>query len=402
MKGSPARRRTTKTASPESGSSRAGRFVRQQGGPEGYSAFIPSPLPPDPPLVFDPELREALERASHALGRLDGVSASLEPDLLLYMYVRKEAVLSSQIEGTQSTLTDLLQYENAEAPGVPQEDVREVSRYVAALQHGFDRLRGGMPISLRLIREVHGVLVRDGRGGNQAPGEFRRSQNWIGGSRPGKARFVPPPPHEMLTALANLEKFLHDERERTPPLIKAGLAHVQFETIHPFLDGNGRVGRLLITLLLCAEEVLSQPFLYLSLYFKQNRADYYDALQRVRTHGDWEGWLSFYLVGMEEVATQATATARALLSLFEADRARVQKVGRGAASALSVYEFLRRKIIVSIPRAAEASGLSRPTVTAALERLSGLGITREITGKARDRQFVYSEQLKVLEEGIDE
>jgi Fic family protein len=401
MKGSPARRRTS-TPSSNSGSTRAGRFVRQQSGPEGYAAFIPAPLPLDPPLVFDAELHAALEAASHALGRLDGVSASFEPDLLLYMYVRKEAVLSSQIEGTQSTLTDLLQYENAEAPGVPEEDVREVSRYVAALQHGFDRMRGGMPISLRLIREVHGVLLRDGRGGNQAPGEFRRSQNWIGGSRPSKARFVPPPPHEMMTALDNLEKFLHDEPERTPPLIKAGLAHVQFETIHPFLDGNGRVGRLLITLLLCAEGMLSQPFLYLSLYFEQNRADYYDALQRVRTHGDWEGWLRFYLIGVEEVASQATETARSLLALFEADRERVRKVGRGAASALSVYEFLRRKIIVSIPRAAEATSLSRPTVTAALERLSGLGITREITGKARDRQFVYSEQLAALDKGIGE
>jgi Fic family protein len=375
-------------------------MVRQQRGPEGYSAFIPAPLPPDPPLVFDPALREVLEAASHALGRLDGVSASLEPDLLLYMYVRKEAVLSSQIEGTQSTLTDLLQYENAAAPGVPGEDVREVSRYVAALQHGFDRMRGGMPISLRLIREVHGVLLRDGRGGNQAPGAFRRSQNWIGGSHPGKARFVPPPPREMLAALGNLEKFLHDERERTPPLIKAGVAHAQFETIHPFLDGNGRVGRLVITLLLCAEGVLSQPFLYLSLYFRQHRMEYYHALQRVRTHGDWEGWLRFYLIGVEEVATQATATARALLALFEADRARVRTVGRGAASALSVHELIRRRIIVSIPRAAEATGLSRPTVTAALERLAGLQITREITGRARDRQFVYEQQLAVLDRGI--
>lgn len=398
MKGSPKRRRTS-TASSEPGSTRAGRFVRQQSGPEGYSAFVPAPLPPDPPLVFDLELREALEGASHALGRLDGVSASLQPDLLLYMYVRKEAVLSSQIEGTQSTLTDLLQYENAEAPGVPEEDVREVSRYVAALQHGFDRMRGGMPISLRLIREVHGVLLRDGRGSTQAPGEFRRSQSWIGGSRPSQARFVPPPPHEMRAALDNLEKFLHDEQERTPPLIKAGLAHAQFETIHPFLDGNGRVGRLLITLLLCAERVLSQPFLYLSLYFKQHRADYYDALQRVRTHGDWEGWLRFYLIGVEEVASQATDTARSLMALFEADRERVRKVGRGAASALSVYEILRRKIIVSIPRAADMTGLTRPTITAALERLSGLGITREITGKARDRQFVYGQQLAVLDQG---
>jgi Fic family protein len=345
-------------------------------------------------------MRAALEGASHAMGRLDGVSASLEPDLLLYMYVRKEAVLSSQIEGTQSTLTDLLQYENAQAPGVPEQDVREVSRYVAALQHGFERMRGGTPISLRLIREVHDVLLRDGRGGNQAPGTFRRSQNWIGGARPGKARFVPPPPHDMMLALDNLEKFLHDEQERTPPLIKAGLAHAQFETIHPFLDGNGRVGRLLITLLLCAEGALSQPFLYLSLYFMQNRAEYYDALQRVRTHGDWEGWLRFFLIGVEEVAAQATETARSLLALFEADRARVRKLGRGAASALSVYEFIRQKIIVSIPRAADATGLSRPTVTAALKRLGRLGITREITGRARDRQFVYGNQLAALDKGI--
>lgn len=379
------------------GSTRAGRFVRQQGGAEGYAAFIPAPLPPTPPLVFGPELREAVEAASHALGRLDGLSASLEPDLLLYMYVRKEAVLSSQIEGTQSTLTDLLQYENAEAPGVPEQDVREVSRYVAALQHGIERLRGGLPISLRLIREVHGVLVRDGRGASQAPGEFRRSQNWIGGARPSRARFVPPPPHEMMKALNDLEQFLHDARERTTPLIKAGLAHAQFETIHPFLDGNGRVGRLLITLVLCAEGVLSQPFLYLSLYLKQHRADYYDALQRVRTHGDWEGWLRFYLEGVEQVATQATATASALLSLFERDRARVQQVGRGAASALRVYELLRQKVIISIPGAALATGLTRPTVTAALGRLGELGIAREITGRARERQFAYVDQLAALD-----
>ncbi len=402
MKGSPSRRRTARSIGSAPGSTRAGRFVRQQSGPDGYAAFIPAPLPPDPRLEFKPSLSEALERASHALGRLDGVSASLDPDLLLYMYVRKEAVLSSQIEGTQSTLTDLLQYENAEVPGVPEEDVREVSRYVAALQHGFDRLRGGLPISLRLIREVHGVLLRGGRGGNQTPGEFRRSQNWIGGSRPSKARFVPPPPQEMLASLDNLEKFLHDERERTPPLIKAGLAHVQFETIHPFLDGNGRIGRLLITLLLCAEGVLSQPFLYLSLYFKQNRADYYDALQRVRTQGDWEGWLRFYLAGVEEVAGQATATAHALLALFEADRARVAELGRGAASARKVYELLRQRVIVSIPRAAEASTLSRPTVTAALKRLTDLGIAKEITGRARDRQFVYGRQLGILERGVAE
>jgi len=381
-------------------SSRAGHLVQQQGGLEGFAAFIPAPLPPDPPLGFDGGLRNALEAASHALGGLDAVSTFVQPEHLLYMYVRKEAVLSSQIEGTQSTLSDLLQYEMEEAPGAPIQDVQEVSRYVAALQHGVERLRAGFPVSLRLIREVHGVLMQGGRGGQQSPGEFRRTQNWIGGTRPGNARFVPPPPHEMLVALDNLEKFIHDQPERTAPLVKAGLAHAQFETIHPFLDGNGRVGRLLITLLLFAEGVLREPFLYLSLYFRQHRADYYDALQRVRTHGDWEGWLLFYLTGVEAVARQAAETTRALLDLFETDTDRIRSLGRGAASALAVFDLLRRRIIVSTPRAAEALGLSQPTVAAALRRMIDLGMVHEITGRERGRQFVYRRQLEILDQGI--
>src|SRR2546428_1557157 len=292
---------------------RAGRWVRQQAGAEGFSAFLPARLPPEPPLQFTPELQRLSEASGRALGRLEGVSASLEPDRLLYMYVRKEAVLSSAIEGTQSTLTDLLRFEAAGVPGTPVDEVREVSRYVAALQHGMKRIRSGkLPLSLQLIREIHGVLMKEGRGGNKAPGDFRRTQNWVGGTWPGNARFVPPPPHEMHAALDNLERFLHHEYGFTPPVIEAGLAHVQFETIHPFLDGNGRVGRLLISLMLVVDGVLSQPFLYLSLYFREHRADYYDALQRVRTHGAWEEWLRFYLIGVEAAANQAAGTGNAL------------------------------------------------------------------------------------------
>jgi Fic family protein len=347
------------------------------------------------------DLAVLLERASHALGRLDGVSAAIDPGHLLYVYVRKEAVLSSQIEGTNSTLSDLLQYEAEGAPGVPVDDVREVSRYVAALDHGISRMRAGMPLSLRLVRELHGVLMAEGRGSYQAPGEFRRTQNWIGGSRPGTARFVPPPVPDMEVALGNLEAFLNDVPARTAaPLIKAGLAHAQFETIHPFLDGNGRVGRLLITCVLHAERVLAEPVLYLSLYFRQRRADYYDALQRVRTDGDWEGWLAFYLDGVAAVADEAARTARALLALEAEDRMRVQGLGKGAASALAVFDLLRQRVVTSIARAAATTALTIPTVTAALGRLEQLGIVRETTGKRYGRQFVYGAQLDLLDRGL--
>jgi len=374
-------------------SPRAGRLIQQQTGPDGYAAFIPAPLPPEPPIDFN-VLHVELERAAAALARLDGLSRGVHPDTLLYAYVRKEAVLSSQIEGTQSTLADLLQYESAEAPGAPLGDVREVSHYVQALQHGVARLRGGMPMSLRLIREVHAELLRDGRGAHQAPGEFRRSQNWIGGTRPGAAHFVPPPPHEVMPALGALERFLHEGA--FAPVVKAGLAHAQFESIHPFLDGNGRVGRLLITLLFVADGVLSEPFLYLSLYFKRHRSAYYDALQAVRTHGDWEGWLRFYLEGVHATATEAIATTTALLALFAADRERVRGLGRAAPSALRVYEHLQQRVIISAPRTAEALELALPTVGSALARLEQLGIVREITGRQWGRQYAYAEQLRLL------
>jgi Fic family protein len=381
-------------------STRAGRWVRQHPGAQGYSAFLPAPLPPDPPLAFTPDLQRLSEAAGRALGRLEGVSATLEPDRLLYMYVRKEAVLSSAIEGTQSSLTDLLRFEADGVPGTPVDDVREVSRYVAALQYGVKRIRSGkLPLSLRLIRETHRVLMRGARGGNKAPGEFRRTQNWVGGTRPGNARFVPPPPHEMLAALDNFERFLHDEYGFTPPVIKAGIAHAQFETIHPFLDGNGRIGRLLISLMLVVDEALSQPFLYLSLYFREHRADYYDALQRIRTHGDWEGWLRFYLIGVETVANQAADTATALVALFGKDRRRIQSLGRAAGSTLRVFDVLRRRIVISIPRAATLGGVTWPTAKAALERLAKLGIAVESTGRRRDRLYTYKKQIEILDRG---
>lgn len=384
------------------GATRAGRFVQQGTGPDAYSAFVPAPLPPDPPVEITAELRRLHEEAAHALGRLDGVSERMEPDRLLYMYVRKEAVLSSQIEGTQSSLAELLEYENAAAPGTPVADVAEVSRYVAALQHGLERIRtGSLPLSLRLLREMHRVLLQGGRGSTRAAGEFRRTQNWVGGTRPANARFVPPPPGEMTVALDNFERFLQDEFGRTPPILKAGLAHAQFETIHPLLDGNGRIGRLLISLLLVMDKVLQQPFFYLSLYFKQHRADYYDALQRVRTHGDWEGWLGFYLIGIETVAREAAATTSSLLEIFEQDGQRVAQLGRAAGSALAVLDLLRRRVVLSPVRATAELGLTWPTVNSALNRLQELGIAREITGKKRDRLFAYWRQLEILNQGTE-
>lgn len=389
------------------GSTRAGRFVTQGEGPSRFQAFLPSPLPPDPPVRFGAVMQELLERASLAVGRLDGIARLLpDHDAFLYMYVRKEAVLSSQIEGTQSSLTDLLLHENEAAPGVPLADVEEVSSYVRAMSHGLDLLRTRLPLSLRLIREVHRVLVSGTRGGDKTPGEFRRSQNWIGGSRPGNARFVPPPPHEVMPALDNLEKFLHDQPTRTPALLKAGLAHAQFETVHPFLDGNGRVGRLLITMILIAEGVLAEPMLYMSLHFKRNQREYYDRLQQVRTDGDWEGWLDFYLDGIASVATQATDTIKKVLRLFEEDRSKVLGARDGsiyqraaAQSNALVHEHICRRALVTIAGAAQALSISKPTVTRALQDMEALGIVREVTGKSRNRLYLYSKYLELLDEG---
>ena len=368
---------------------------------ETVRAFVPLPLPPVPPLELGAFL-PLLDRANQALGRLDGLSTLLpDTELFLYLYVRKEAVLSSQIEGTQSSLSDLLLFENAGAPGVPMDDVREVSNYVAAMQHGLERLRDGFPLSLRLIREIHGILLRGGRGATRTPGEFRRSQNWIGGTRPGNATFVPPPPERLMECLDSFEKFLHDEDQKLPLLVQLGLIHVQFETIHPFLDGNGRLGRLLITLLLCARGALREPLLYLSLYFKTHRGRYYELLQRVRTDGVWEEWLEFFLEGAEATAKQAADTAVELIRLFDTDRKRIQVLGRSALSALRVHEFMQKKPLINIGVAARALNLSIPTVSAALKRLEELAIAKETTGRERDRIFAYTRYLEIVSAGTE-
>ncbi|MBI5708743.1 MAG: Fic family protein [Candidatus Eisenbacteria bacterium] len=379
-----------------------GNFENTTVGGETVRAFLPEPLPPQPPLQIEGRLRDSLDRALIALGRLDGVS-SLLPDthLFLYTYVRKEAVLSSQIEGTQSTLSDLLLFELEEAPGVPVDDVVEVSNYVAALEHGLRRLRGGFPLSNRLIREIHEILLSRGRGHARAPGEFRRSQNWIGGTRPGDARYVPPPPHRVEEAMGRLERFLHDQPVGTPALLKAAMAHVQFETIHPFLDGNGRVGRLLITLLLCTEGVLREPMLYLSLYLKQHRSRYYELLDGVRRDGEWEEWIAFFADGVAETAQGAVATAHRLLEVADGDRDRIQRLGRRAGSAPLVHHTLQRNPICTISRLAQKSKLTLPTVSKALQVLVELGIVREVTGKKRHRIYRYDAYMKILDEGTE-
>jgi Fic family protein len=368
---------------------------------ETVRAYIPPPLPPVPPIRLD-HLQSLFEQASQGLGRLDGL-ASLLPDLpvFIYAYVRKEAVLSSQIEGTQSSLSDLLLFENHEAPGVPIEHVEEVSNYVSALTHGLTRLREGFPISLRLIREIHEVLLSHRRGSDKQPGEFRRGQNWIGGTRPGKAAFVPPPPDKVMQCMSQLELFLHEERPELPLLIRAGLAHVQFETIHPFLDGNGRLGRLLITLLLCAGGALQEPILYLSLYFKTHRQAYYDHLTRVRSSGDWEAWLGFFLEGVKDTSAQAVNAARRIVNLMNADRRKIEALGRPASSGLRAHQYMQTHPIFSIVATTEATRMSFPTVSAAVDHLQRLGIVREITGKQRRRLFVYREYLDILNEGAE-
>lgn len=371
-------------------------------GGETVRAFVPRPLPPTPSLVIDAALREEIDQALLALGRLDSVSSLLpDPALFLYTFVRKEAVLSSQIEGTQSSLSDLLLFEIEEAPGVPLDDAGEVLNYVRALEHGVKRVRDGFPISNRLFCEVHGELLSGGRGSEKRPGEFRTSQNWIGGARPGVAAFVPPPPDKVQDCMGALEKFLHDKSEHTSTLLKAALAHVQFETIHPFLDGNGRLGRLLITLLLVSEGVLQEPLLYLSLYFKANRESYYDLLQRVRTDGDWEAWISFFMRGVKETAEGAVTTAQRLAKLFKEDRERIQGLGRVAGSALRVHHALQQHPIQTINTAKERTGLTVPTVTAVMKSLATAGIVRELTGKRRGRVFGYERYISILNEGTD-
>jgi len=376
-----------------------GRFEVTAVGGERVRAYVPAPLPPHPAIEMSAERQRLLESALLACGRLDAICTLLpDPDLFLYSYVRREAVLSSQIEGTQSSLSDLLLFELEDAPGVPFDDVVEVSNYVGALEHGINRLAEGFPLCNRLLREVHAKLLSRGRGATKQPGEFRRSQNWIGGTRPGNAQFVPPPPQEVEACMAALERYLHD-----PPgqgaLVRAACAHVQFETIHPFLDGNGRVGRLLIALLLHNDGLLWQPLLYLSLYFKQNRAEYYRLLDAVRRTGDWEAWLDFFLQGVLETATGAVGTAHRLLALFQSDAERIQRLGRAAASALRIFDTLRHRPLADMNYLARETGVAYPTAARAVNGLVGLGVLRELTGRRRGRVFAYDGYLALLSEG---
>lgn len=376
-------------------SSRAGRYVKQ---PSGYRAFIPEPLPPNPPIRIANELQRLLSQADRALGRLDGSIQTLpHPDLFVYMYVRKEAVLSSQIEGTQSSLQDVLAAEaKILSPDRPQ-DVGEVINYVQAMNHGLARLPQ-LPVSVRLIREIHTKLLKGVRGSHLAPGELRTSQNWIGpaGCTLNEATFVPPPPQELARCLGELETFLHSDSP-LPLLIIIGLAHVQFETIHPFLDGNGRVGRLLITFLLCEQEVLLKPVLYLSYHFKRYRQQYYEQLQSVRDAGTWEHWLAFFLRGVIEVSGQATETARQILSLREEHRLTItERLGRAAGNGHRVLEHLYEHPIVSVKDVQELIGTTYPAANDLVARMVDCGILRELTGQVRNRRFIYQSYINLF------
>ncbi len=374
---------------------RAGRYLRQPG---GFRAFIPAPLPPDPPLVMATELIMLLADAQGALGRLDGSTETLpDPDFFVGMFSRQEAMLSSRIEGTQATLIQVLELEIG-APATQSGDAREVVNYVEAMKFGLKRL-DTLPVSLRLIREIHNLLMQNVRGAERDPGQFRRTQNWIGpaGTTLEQAGFVPPPPHEMTQALNQLEKFIHDETPM-PYLLKVGLVHSQFETIHPFLDGNGRIGRLLITFLLCEGGLLKRPVLYLSRFFERNRREYYERLQTVRDGGDWESWIEFFLRGVREVSNQATATAREIVNLRERHRALVsQRLGRGAHKGLVLLEDLYLHPVVSVNDVARVTNLTFASANELVKNFVGLEILREYTGRPRDRSFAYMPYLTLFD-----
>ncbi|MFT7088190.1 MAG: Fic family protein [Rickettsiales bacterium] len=366
---------------------------------ETFNSYIPSNLPPEPPIDLS-EIYPLLDKANTALGRLDGISLVLpDPSLFLYMYVRKEAVLSSQIEGTQSSLSDLLLFENnGQSSHNLFDDVTEVSSYVAAMNYSIERLEK-LPLSLRLIREAHEKLMNNSRGNNKNPGEFRTSQNWIGGSRPGNALFVPPPAEKLMDCLDNFEKFLHDEKVKMPILIRAAIAHVQFETIHPFLDGNGRIGRLLITLMLCNDGILKQPSLYLSLYFKANRQEYYNHLQNIRETGDFESWIKFFLTGVEKTSNGAVTTAKNIINLFNQDSNLIETSDKCTPAILAIYKYLQKSPITNTGKIKEECKISLPTIIRNMENLEYLGIVEEVTKKERHKIFVYKKYLEILNDG---
>lgn len=379
---------------------RIGEYVQSTIGGESYRAYIPKPLPPDPPLNLS-QFYHLLDKANTALGRLDAASKILpDKETFIYMYVRKEAILSSQIEGTQSTLVDLLMLELNEPTIKQVDDVIEVSCYIKALQYGINRLKD-LPLSLRLLKDIHFQLMNNARGGNKCPGEFRRSQNWIGGVRLGVARFVPPPPQQLMDCLDRFEKFLHDDKIQLPSLVKAAIVHLQFETIHPFLDGNGRLGRLLITLMLYVDGILDNPILYLSLYLKTHREKYYELLQSVRIHGNWEDWIEFFLLGVIETSQQATETAQLIVRLFESDRKKIEESGRSNASALSIHTLMQKRPIFTARQIENMLEINFSTIMRNFNLLIELGIVREVTGRQRNKIFVYFEYLEMLKEGTE-
>jgi Fic family protein len=378
---------------------RIGRYITQDSSGESYKAYIPQKLPPDPPVNLA-LLYPSLEKATLALAELNSIIKTIpNTSLFIYMYIRKEALLSSQIEGAQSSFSDLMLFEHHQKPNVPLEDVEEVSNYVKGIKHGLSRLKKDLPLSLRLLKEIHAVLLSGGRGSGKLPGEFRRSQNWIGGTRPGNAMFVPPPVDHLNQCLSDFEDFLHDQS--LPVLIKAGLVHVQFESIHPFLDGNGRLGRLLVTLLLCAHEILDQPILYLSLYLKKNRLTYYDLLQEVRTRGNWETWLEFFLKGIYVSAKQAIKTANEINILFEHDLQKISNLGRVRYSCEQVLEYMKRLPQVTVPLLTKELQITAPTARSALNHMLSIGVLDETSEKKRNKIYVYRKYLDILEDGAE-
>jgi len=362
---------------------------------EHYNAYVPKPLPPIPAINME-EISVWLEKANIAIGELNGIVESVpDPAIINYMYVRKEAVLSSQIEGTQSTLDDLLRYESEGSSGVTVDDVSEVSSYVAALYHGLQRIQGGFPLSFRLVKEVHKILLSNFRGHQKTPGEFRRTQNWIGGTRPGNAHFIPPPPDKMIDCLDALEKFIHT-KNKMPLLVKAALIHHQFETIHPFLDGNGRSGRLLITLFLYTAGFLRSPFLYLSLFFRQHRDLYYEKLSEPRKTGDWESWLNFFLEGTAETAADAIKTLLEIKNLFAKDDEKLSGLGRARASTETIFAVFKQKPVLSIAEITRRTGLTKPTAISTVKRLIDLGIIENISDKKWGQIYAYSAYIALL------
>ncbi len=372
-------------------------------GDKPCEAFIPNPLPPNPPVDVDSNLQKLMDHALLALGRLDSITTLLpDPSLFLYTYVRKEAVLSSQIEGTQSSLSDLLLYESGAAPGVPLTDTLEVSNYVAAMYYALDRMfKDQFPLSSRLLCEIHGVLLAKGRGSEMNPGKFRKHQNWVGGDNCQNAVYVPPPWQKVRDLIGDLENFLHDEKLGYNMLIKAALAHVQFETIHPFHDGNGRLGRLMIMLILMKEGAMGARMLYLSLYFKSKRRQYYDLLQKVRLEGAWEEWLIFFMIGVWETSDQAVQTAKKSVSIFNEDAEKIKVLGKPAGSALRVHDAMQKNPVMAIAKGVELTGLSFPTVKKSIDHLIKLGIAHEITGKQTKRLYSYHKYIQLLSEGTE-